>query len=78
MHWPVADGYFGRKYIDYRDTWAAMGGLLSVGKARHIGVSNFSPKQMEDLLNHTSNIPSVHQMEYDFENRVKHFDVFQS
>ena len=63
MHWPVADGYFG-KSIDYRDTWSAMTRLLDSGKARHIGVCNFSPHQMEDLLNHTSNPPAVHQMEY--------------
>lgn len=63
MHWPVAQGLFGNKYIEYRDTWGAMGLLLEKGKARHIGISNFSPEQLKDLLNHTSHKPSVHQME---------------
>jgi alcohol dehydrogenase (NADP+) len=38
--------------------------LVENGKARHIGVCNFSPKQLHDLLNHTSYPPAVHQMEY--------------
>ncbi|KAK5174776.1 uncharacterized protein LTR77_001859 [Saxophila tyrrhenica] len=63
MHWPVKDGWFGRKYIDYVDTWGAMVLLKDKGKARHIGVSNFSPHQMEDLLKNTSVVPAVHQME---------------
>lgn len=40
-----------------------MGLLLDKGKTRHIGVSNFSPHQMETLLNKTSRRPDVHQME---------------
>lgn len=63
MHWPVASGYFGRNYEEYRDTWGAMTLLLGKGKAKHIGVSNFDPAQLKDLLNHTSYPPSVHQME---------------
>lgn len=64
MHWPVKNGWFGRKYIDYIDTWGAMALLVEKNKTRHIGVSNFSPHQMEKLLNHTTHVPSVHQMEY--------------
>ena len=63
MHWPVADGYFGRKYIDYLDTWGAMTLLVEKGKTKHIGVSNFDPHQLKTLLNHTAHPPAVHQME---------------
>jgi alcohol dehydrogenase (NADP+) len=63
MHWPVKDRSFGRKSIEYRDTWNAMTRFLENGKARHIGVCNFSPAQLKDLLNHTAYPPSVHQME---------------
>ncbi|KAK6405586.1 hypothetical protein LTR81_019703 [Elasticomyces elasticus] len=63
MHWPVSQSTFGNNKIEYRDTWAAMGLLLEKGKTRHIGVSNFDPEQLKDLLNHTSHPPSVHQME---------------
>jgi alcohol dehydrogenase (NADP+) len=53
----------GRRYIDYLDTWGAMALLKEKGKARHLGVSNFSPHQMETLLNRSSHVPAVHQME---------------
>lgn len=42
---------------------AALSLLQQKGLTRHIGVSNFSPSQLKDLLNHTSHPPSVHQME---------------
>jgi len=59
MHWPVADN----KKIEYKDTWAAMTLLVDLGRVRHVGISNFSPEQLKDLLNSTSHPPSVHQME---------------
>jgi alcohol dehydrogenase (NADP+) len=62
MHWPVADTTLGHK-IEYLDTWTAMTELVLKSKTRHIGVSNFSPAQLETLLNHTSHPPAVHQME---------------
>ncbi|KAK3671935.1 hypothetical protein LTR78_008110 [Recurvomyces mirabilis] len=63
MHWPVSQSILGSNSIEYRDTWSAMGLLLEKGLTRHIGVSNFDPEQLKDLLNHTSHPPSVHQME---------------
>lgn len=63
MHWPVSRSTLGSSSIEYRDTWAAMGRLVEQGKVRHIGVSNFAPEQLQDLLNHTNHPPSVHQME---------------
>ena len=62
MHWPVASTSSGNK-ISYLDTWNAMTQLVQSGKARHIGISNFAPAQLTDLLNNTSHKPSVHQME---------------
>ena len=62
MHWPVAQK-FGKNRIEYLDTWAAMTLLLEQGLTRHIGISNFDPDQLEDLLNHATHPPSVHQME---------------
>jgi len=62
MHWPVASTKSGNK-IDFVDTWAAMVQVLQSGKTRHIGISNFDPQQLDTLLNSTSHIPSVHQME---------------
>lgn len=62
MHWPVASTSSGNE-VNFIDTWNAMIQLLDTGKTRHIGVSNFSPAQLETLLNSTAHAPSVHQME---------------
>ena len=37
--------------------------LLDTGKVRHIGVSNFSPHQLKQLIDQTTIKPSVHQFE---------------
>jgi alcohol dehydrogenase (NADP+) len=37
--------------------------LLSTGKAKAIGVSNFSKAEMERLIQNTSVVPAVHQLE---------------
>jgi len=37
--------------------------LLHTGRVRHIGVSNFSPAQMESLIAHSAVKPFMHQME---------------
>ncbi len=42
MHWPPSDN--GPKL---EEAWQAMSGLQKQGKVRRIGVSNFSPEQME-------------------------------
>lgn len=63
MHWPVASNWRGKNSINYRETWGAMELAQQHGKTRHIGISNFSPEQLIDLLNHTSVKPAVHQME---------------
>lgn len=68
MHWPVGKGPDDDKYhYDYVDTWKAMTKVLSTGKVRRIGISNFSPAQLEDLvklsLKGESPLPAVHQME---------------
>jgi alcohol dehydrogenase (NADP+) len=48
---------------DYVDTWKAMEELVKSGKARAIGVSNFSQKEVQRLLDNTKTVPAVHQME---------------
>lgn len=63
MHWPVASTSSGDNKIYYVETWRAMTQLVQSGKTRHIGVSNFSPHQLETLLNSTTHPPAVHQME---------------
>jgi len=43
IHWPVEDK-------DIEEGWSTMADLKREGKVRHIGVSNFSPSQMERCL----------------------------
>jgi alcohol dehydrogenase (NADP+) len=66
MHWPVGKDPSSddRKYkYDYLETWHAMQTLLASGRVRNIGVSNFSPAQLKDLVENSDIKPAVHQME---------------
>lgn len=62
MHWPVSSSE-GKNKEEYLDTWHAMEKLLDTGKVRHIGVSNFSPAQLSDLIKLSAHKPAVHQFE---------------
>ena len=55
MHWPVADLRL--------DSWRAMERIFAEGRARAIGVSNFLPRHIDDLLAHCSEPPAVNQIE---------------
>lgn len=61
MHWPVGTSTKKPK-LDYVDTWKSMIDLPK-SKVLNIGVSNFSPKQLKDLISETGVKPAVHQME---------------
>ncbi|KAL8751159.1 MAG: hypothetical protein Q9184_006156 [Pyrenodesmia sp. 2 TL-2023] len=75
MHWPVAfargDNPFPRdsneKLIngdtDYVDTWKAMEKTFKSGKAKAIGISNFSRKETERLIKETEVVPAANQIE---------------
>ncbi len=67
MHWPAA----GRVEV-----WKAMEKILESGRCRSIGVSNFLVRHLEDLLQHTSVIPVVNQIEFNpflFERDILNF-----
>ncbi len=55
MHWPVP----GKR----RDSWRAMEELQRQGKCKAIGVSNFMPRHLDDLLEVAKVRPSVNQIE---------------
>ncbi|KAL4784340.1 NADP-dependent oxidoreductase domain-containing protein [Aspergillus varians] len=75
MHWPVAfkrgsdlfpktdKGAPDVVETDYLDTYKAMEKLISTGKVKAIGVSNFSKAEMERLLENATVPPAVHQLE---------------
>ena len=56
IHWPVG-GLL-------RETWQAMETLLEQGKCRAIGVSNYMIRDLEEVLNRSSTIPAVNQVEF--------------
>jgi methylglyoxal/glyoxal reductase len=56
IHWPVQG--FGD------ETWRAMIKLLHQGKARAIGVSNYSIRDLNELLHKSDIVPAVNQVEF--------------
>jgi 2,5-diketo-D-gluconate reductase A len=54
MHQPFGDVY---------GTWRAMEDLFKEGKVRAIGVSNFHPDRLIDLIVHNEILPAVNQIE---------------
>lgn len=49
--------------LDIKATWAAMEQCYESGKARAIGISNFSVEKTKDLLSHCKVRPAVNQVE---------------
>lgn len=56
VHWPVAGCY--------RQTWSALESIYRSGRARAIGVSNFLPTHLDDLLQAADIVPAVNQVEF--------------
>ncbi|XP_011653652.1 NADPH-dependent aldo-keto reductase, chloroplastic [Cucumis sativus] len=70
IHWPVrmkhgSTGFAPENFLapDIPSTWRAMEALFDSGKARAIGVSNFSSKKLGDLLEVARVPPAVNQVE---------------
>lgn len=55
IHWPV---------VERKETWKAFCNLQKAGKARSIGVANFTIRHLEDLLSSTDVVPAVNQFEF--------------
>ncbi|MHA6485825.1 aldo/keto reductase [Bacillus cabrialesii] len=50
-------------YGDYYGAWRAMEDMYREGKIRAIGVSNFHPDRLMDLIMHNEIVPAVNQVE---------------
>ncbi len=61
-------------YGDYYSSWRAMEGLNREGLARAIGVSNFYPDRLVDLIDHNEVTPAANQIETHpyFQRRADH------
>jgi 2,5-diketo-D-gluconate reductase A len=57
IHWPYSAG--GR----HRDAWRGLEAAKRAGLVRAIGVSNFSPEQLDDLVALGGDVPVVNQIE---------------
>jgi diketogulonate reductase-like aldo/keto reductase len=56
VHWPV-EGL-------RRETWRAMERILADGKARAVGVSNYTVRHLDELAGHARELPAVNQVEF--------------
>ncbi len=74
IHWPIAlkhgktfpetaDDFLKPEEAPITETWAGMEECRELGLARHIGVSNFSPARLENLIAAASHAPEVNQVE---------------
>jgi 2,5-diketo-D-gluconate reductase A len=59
IHWPLPTRYDG----DFVSTWQALEEFYRDGRARSIGVSNFTPHQLRRLARETEVTPAVNQIE---------------
>ncbi|SHF92911.1 aldo/keto reductase [Dysgonomonas macrotermitis] len=55
VHWPVKETYV--------SVWNEMEHIYKQGKAQAIGVSNYNPHHLDDLLRHANIVPAVNQIE---------------
>ncbi len=64
IHWPRPDAVCTDwKQLDI-DTWRAMEELYAEGKIRAIGLSNFLPQHIENLMQNGTTLPMVNQIEF--------------
>lgn len=67
IHWPFSSDHrlLGRALGNKRaETWKAMEEILKAGKARAIGVSNYTIEHLEEMKNYASVPPAVDQVEF--------------
>ncbi|SJM65265.1 aldo/keto reductase [Gulosibacter sp. 10] len=57
VHWPTP------RRSNHVQAWTSLVGLRDAGLARSIGVSNFEPEHLDDILAATGVVPAVNQVE---------------
>lgn len=74
IHWPVAfkegvtfpeqsEDFLSLKDVPLRETWKGMQQAMEKGLTRHIGVSNFKKKKIQELIDATGFAPEMNQVE---------------
>lgn len=64
IHWPLPEADFDQWQELDLQTWRAMEELYLDGKIRAIGLSNFLPHHIENILGSYTVMPSVNQLEF--------------
>lgn len=65
IHWPANRKQFGNQArVINADTWRALEYLYQAGKVRAIGVSNFMPNHLQELMADSQIMPMVDQIEF--------------
>jgi 2,5-diketo-D-gluconate reductase A len=66
-------------YGDVFGEWRAMEKLYQEGRIRAIGISNFHPDRVTDLMNHTEIVPAVNQVEtHPFQQQISNQSFLQA
>ncbi|MGN1031615.1 MAG: aldo/keto reductase [Butyricicoccaceae bacterium] len=63
IHWPHDRKYFDNWEEKNLETWRAFEELYQSGAIKAIGVSNFRPRHLENIMKHASIMPMVDQVE---------------
>ncbi len=64
MHWPRQTGADDEKWKELdTETWFAMERLVRQGKVKHLGLSNFLPHHLKNIIENSSIKPVVDQLE---------------
>ncbi len=74
IHWPIAfkpgvefptsrDDYYSPDQVSISETWHALEACVEKGLVRHIGVSNFSTRKLQSILDDCNVRPAVNQVE---------------
>jgi diketogulonate reductase-like aldo/keto reductase len=64
VHWPTADEEGVLSINKRQETWRAMEEIYKSGKAKAIGVSNFTITHLEEMKGYASVMPAVDQVEF--------------
>ncbi|HEX3074591.1 MAG TPA: aldo/keto reductase, partial [Ignavibacteriales bacterium] len=68
IHWPVPNLR--------RESWKALEEIYASGRARSVGVSNYTIRHIEELLDYSSIIPVVNQVEFSpylYQEKLMHY-----
>lgn len=65
IHWPANEKQFGKEAVKInQETWRAMEQLYSEGRIKAIGLSNFMPHHIDQLMENATVKPAIDQIEF--------------